>query len=69
MMIDDALGVAGGARRVVQRDCIPLVLRHQPIKFRITLGDKTFILYRAQQFAGLWEFQIIVIYDEGFYLG
>ena len=41
MMIDDALGVAGGARGVVERDRVPFVVRHQPGEFRIAFAEKS----------------------------
>ena len=37
VVVDDALGVAGRARGVVQRDGVPLVLRPQPGELRVAL--------------------------------
>ena len=38
MMIHHALGVAGRARGVVERDRIPFIARHGPGEIGITLG-------------------------------
>ena len=51
VMIDDALGVAGRARRVIQRTRVPFIRRPCPSIVRISAGDKVFVLNRADQFA------------------
>src|SRR6266403_920584 len=43
MMIYDAFGVPGRARRVIQRDSVPFVGRHQWIERRIAAFEKRFI--------------------------
>ena len=53
MVIDDALGIAGGARGVVEGDGIPLVVRALPGEFGIALGDELLVGHSAQQFAAL----------------
>ena len=64
VMIDDALGVACGARRVVERDRVPFVVRLQPGEFRIAFAQKIFVFDGAEPFAGAFVFRIVVIDDQ-----
>ena len=51
MMIDDAFGIAGGAGRVIERDGVPLVGRHQPGEIRIAVAQKLLVIEIAEPFA------------------
>ena len=44
MVIDDAFGIAGRARRIVERDRVPLVGRPAPFEVRVALTDKGFVV-------------------------
>ena len=68
-MVDHALGIAGCARCVVERDGVPLVVRHAPIEIGIAAADEGFIVDGAQFFAGLGEFQVVVVDDERAHFG
>ena len=41
MMIDDALGIAGGAGGIIERDRVPFVGRHQPGEIGIAVAQKS----------------------------
>ncbi len=43
VVVDDTLGPSGGAGRVVEREALPLVLRHDPVERGVSLGNKFFI--------------------------
>ena len=47
MMVDDTLGVAGGAGGIEERQRIPFVLRSRPGERRIALGEERFVGERA----------------------
>ena len=64
MMIDDALGIAGGAGRVVERDRVPFVVRHQPGEVGIALAQKILVFEIAEPFARTGEFRIVVVDDQ-----
>ena len=51
VVIDDALGVAGGARGVIERDRAALVGRRRPLEIRIASGDEFFIFDLAEPLA------------------
>src|SRR5690242_21423716 len=68
VVIDDTFWVARGARRVVQRYCVPFIVGHLPCKFRISLGDEFFVLDRPQTFASTAIFGVIIVDDQRFYL-
>ena len=44
MMIDDALGIAGGARGIIERNRVPFAVGHFPSKVGIAGGDEILIL-------------------------
>ena len=69
MVIDDALGIAGGAGRVVERDRVPFVVRHQPGEILIALAQKILVFDAADPLAGAAVFRIVVVDDQGLYLG
>ncbi len=51
MVIDHALGIAGGAGGVEQRQRVPLVLRQAPGKIRIAAGEEGLVIRLAEPFA------------------
>ncbi len=57
MMEHHALRIAGGARRVVQRNRVPFIAGQRPFKSRIALGDEAFIFHfaDARTFAGIFR--------------
>ncbi len=69
VVIDDALGVAGGARRVVERDRVPFVVGHFPREARIAGGDEVLVFERAERLARAGELGIVVIDEQRFHLG
>ena len=64
MMIDDALGIAGRAGRVVERNRIPLVARHLPGELGIAFAEKFLVFEAAQAFACAGEFRIVIVDDQ-----
>ena len=61
MVIDDALGVAGGARRVVERDRVPFVAGQRPGEAGIAAGEESFVGRRADPLA--WRRQRVLDVD------
>ena len=61
MMIDDAFGVARGAGRIVQRNGVPFVVRHQPGEVGVALAQKILVFEIAEPFAGTGEFRIVIV--------
>ncbi|MNZ77600.1 hypothetical protein D3C78_961480 [compost metagenome] len=51
MVVDDALGVAGGAGGVVEADRLPLVARSLPGEFRVALGQQGLVVEVADPVA------------------
>ena len=51
VVVDDALGVAGGAGGVVEADRLPLVVRPLPGEFRVALGEQRLVVERADRLA------------------
>ncbi|MCY1506165.1 hypothetical protein D9M68_404040 [compost metagenome] len=58
VVVDHALGIAGGAGGVVQRDGVPLVLRPLPGELGIALGEQRLVVQAADQLA-LAVFRIV----------
>ena len=54
MMVDDALGVAGRARGVVEGDRVPLVVRGFRGEFRVAGRDEVLVLNVADQLRRRW---------------
>ncbi len=52
MVIDDALGIARGARGVVERDGLPLVGGKVPVEVGIALGEELLVGHLAEAVAG-----------------
>src|SRR5205807_5078013 len=67
--VDDALGVAGGAGRVVERNRVPFVRGYLPAKIGIAAGQELLIFDRAEPLARAGELRIVVVDDERLYLG
>ena len=63
VVVDDALGVAGGARGVVERNGVPLVARPDPFVVRVALGDERLVVERAKPRAVAVVFGIVVVDD------
>ena len=57
--------VAGGARGVVERDRVPLVLRHQPVLVGIAVCEEGFVVEAADPLAGARVFGVVHVDDEG----
>ena len=51
MMVDDALRVAGRARRVEQRERVPLVERPRPRERRVAFGEQRLVRDAAEPLA------------------
>ena len=69
MVVDDALGVAGRARRVVERDRVPLVRRHLPGEIRIAALNERLVVDVGELLARLRKFLVVVVDDDGAHLG
>ena len=65
MVIDHALGIAGGARGVVERDRVPFVARQRPRKIRGARGDEILVFGRAQPLARAGELGVVIIDHQG----
>ena len=59
MVIDNAFGVAGSARGVVERNRIPLIVRFVPLKFAITVSDKFFVFGAAYTNSSAGVFAVV----------
>ncbi len=44
MVIHHALGISGGARGVVEANCLPLIIRPAPSILRVAFGKKRFVI-------------------------
>jgi hypothetical protein len=51
VVINDALGIAGGARGVIERDRLPLVLRPAPRELCIAFGQQLLVGRLAEALA------------------
>ncbi len=51
VVVDDALGLAGGAGGVVERNRLPLVVGQAPVEFRVALAQEVLVLQLAQALA------------------
>ena len=58
MMIDHALGIAGGAGRVVERDRVPFVGGVGPFEIGIAAGDEALVIDRSQARAA-WRHRVV----------
>ena len=64
MVVDDALGIAGGARGVVERNRVPLVARRRALISFIALGDERLIVDPAEPFARTVVFRVVIVDDQ-----
>ena len=69
MVIDHALRIAGRARRVVERDRVPFVVRHVPRVVRIALRDEILVFDAAEPLAGAGILRIVIVDHQRLYLG
>ena len=63
MVVDDALGIAGRARGVIERDRVPFVDGRRALVSLVALGDQSLVFELAQPLAGAVVFGIVVIDD------
>ena len=61
VVIDHALGIAGGARSVIERDGVPFVVRHRPGVVGIALRDELLVFDGAQPLARAGVFRVVVV--------
>ena len=64
MVVDDALGIAGGARGVVERNRVPLVGRRRALISFVALGDERLIVEAAEPFARTVVFRVLIVDDQ-----
>jgi hypothetical protein len=69
VVIDHALGIAGGTRRIVECDGVPLVIRHLPSESWIVRGHERLVFDLADPLAWPGVLQIVVIDHEGLHFG
>ena len=69
VVINDALGISGGARSVVERDRVPLIVRPVPVEAWIAGGDELLVFERAQPLARSVELGIVVVDDQRLHPG
>ncbi len=62
--VNDTFWIAGRARRVVQRDCVPFVGGRSPRVISIAFGEKRFVVEDADPFAGTVVDRVIDIDDQ-----
>ncbi len=67
--VDHALGIAGGAAGIVERERVPLVGGHAPAEARIALGEEGLVVGVRQRLAGLRELGVVAVDDERPHLG
>ena len=68
MVRHHALGVAGGAGRVIQRNRVPFVRRQRPLEFFIAFRQERFVFDRADKFAAA-RAGIVDVDDERPFIG
>ena len=64
VMAHDAFGIAGGARRVIERDRVPFVARHRPREMRIAAGHEVFVVDCAFERAALRKLGIVIDHEQ-----
>ncbi len=69
MVVHDALGVAGRAAGIIERDRVPFVLRHGPAIVRIAIGDEILIIEIAEALAFDAAFEVAIVDQERLHLG
>ena len=63
MVVDDALGIAGRARGVVERNRVPFVAGRRALVSLVALGDQRLVVEISQPLAGPVVFGIVVVDD------
>ncbi len=61
MVIDDAFGISRRARRVIERDRVPLVIGHFPGVAWITLRDEVLVFDCTEPLACTFVFRIVIV--------
>ena len=69
MVVDDALGIAGRSRRVVERDSVPFVHGRRALVVLVALGEQVLVFERRNASAGAVVLGIVVVDDERARLG
>src|ERR1700691_6355873 len=69
MRVDDALGIAGRARGVVERDRVPFVARGRALISFVALGDQRLVVEAAEPLARAVVLRVVVADDERAGLG
>ena len=64
MVVDDALGIAGGARGVVERNRVPFVVRRGALIGFVALGDERLIVESAEPSARTVVFRVVIVDDQ-----
>jgi hypothetical protein len=64
MMVDDALRIAGGARRVIQRDGVPFVGGQLPREFGVAVFEKRFVIEIRKRCTQARVFAVVAVDDE-----
>ena len=64
VVINDALGIAGGARGVVERNRVPFVARRRTLISLVALGDQRLVVEASQPLAGAVVFGVVVVDDQ-----
>ena len=64
MMVDDAFGVAGRARGVVERNRVPFVGGRGALVSLVALGDQRLVVEAAEPFARTVVFRVVVVDDQ-----
>jgi len=64
VVVDHALGVAGGAGGVVEGDGVPFVLGALPLVIRGAFGQQGLVVLLAQQVAGAGVFAVVHVDDD-----
>ena len=67
MVIDNSLGVPGGAGGVVQRDGIPFIIGPSPRVVRIAGLNHVFVVHRANASTLNFIFRINIVHDKWFH--
>ena len=62
--VDDALGIACRARRIVERQRLPLVVRHAPAEPGVPRGEERLVVGIGQGLGGLRKLLVVIVDDE-----
>ncbi len=65
VMVDDALGIAGGAGSIVERDGVPFILGHPPFELGIAAGEELLVFDVAKAGAVDGKLRVVVVDDDG----